>query len=520
LHPTADHAGVGVNFNHCRSCWLPAADAKIIGHIGCQLYFSKKNGGKMRRQSYGLINSILDLAVGKRELLWFFMIVVFIAGTVTTPHLEAGAVRTYNSSAWMCSLWSNSPTTKQLNDIRMVSGTIGWAVGENSTLLKWDGISWTQLANPTNRDMFLYGVDMFSADNGWIVGWDSNGSVLLKWNGIDWLSAGITGANERLLNVRVLPPNTGWAVGTLYSSAMAPIMRLEGNGWITVTNPATGLVALKGISIVNPNNVWVVGSPGKILHWGGSGWTFFFSPTSGYLRDIDMVSATDGWIVGDYGLILRFDGTQWNVFPSPVTTALHSIRMTSATDGWAVGIYGTVLHWDGAAWIIVPTGVVAALNAVDVTVSDSKWIVGENGIILHCQPNNLVYAVYLPIVLSNYATPMWNGMTEQNLEMSFDFINNDIQWNNFRMKVRFGGMYPGCDFVLNFENPGPGDVVNDDFSGWIRLGTKGAFFNFDGHLTSSSIASGTYEIGGSGIAQDRCGNLVAIDHSGTWSASR
>ena len=473
----------------------------------------------MRSQYYGIVNSILDLATGRRALLRAFMLSVFIIGTVTVPHLRPGTVQIHSPSAWICSLWPGSPTTKELYDIRMVSDTIGWAVGENSTLLKWDGTSWTQVANPTDRDLFLFGVDMFSAGNGWAVGWDFDGSVLLNWNGSEWLSAGTTGANERLLNVRVLSPNNGWAVGTFSSSATAPIMRLEGSSWITVTNPATGSGALKGISIVNTNDVWVVGSPGIILHWDGSGWTSFSSPTSGYLRDIDMVSATDGWIVGDYGLILRFDGTHWNVFPSPVRGDLNSIRMTSATDGWAVGIYGTVLRWDGAAWTIVPTGVVAEFNSVDVTSPASAWIAGGNGTILHCQPST-VSPGYLPLILSNYVAPMWTGMTEQNLEVSFGFMNNDIQWKNFRLKVRFEGMYPGCDFIANFDNPGPGDVINGNFSGLIRLGTKGAFFRFDGHLTSSSTASGTYEIGGNGIAEDRCGNLIGISHSGTWSASR
>jgi hypothetical protein len=111
-------------------------------------------------------------------------------------------------------------------------------------------------------------------------------------------------------------------------------------------------------------------------------------------------------------------------------------------------------------------------------------------------------------------------VTDQNLEMSFNLINNDTQWKNFRLNARFRGWSPECDFVLDFENPGPGDVINNDFSGWLHLGTKGAYFSFDGQLASSSTASGTYVIDGNAVNRDNCGNIIGFGRSGTWSASR
>ena len=52
------------------------------------------------------------------------------------------------------------------------------------------------------------------------------------------------------------------------------------------------------------SDVWVVGRPGTVLHWNGSGWSSVSSGTTNYLSGI-WGSASDVWVVGSSGTILR-----------------------------------------------------------------------------------------------------------------------------------------------------------------------------------------------------------------------
>jgi photosystem II stability/assembly factor-like uncharacterized protein len=77
---------------------------------------------------------------------------------------------------WNGSSWSAvaSPTQYEIYDVDMVSATDGWAVGSVTTILHWDGTTWTVF--PTNPEDYyyyydnLYAMSMLSASEGWACG--------------------------------------------------------------------------------------------------------------------------------------------------------------------------------------------------------------------------------------------------------------------------------------------------------------------------------------------------------------
>jgi chitodextrinase len=117
---------------------------------------------------------------------------------------------------WDGTNWNivTSPTTQSLLSVFMVSSTIGWAVGNHGTIIRWDGTNWSEITSPTSYD--LESVFMLSADDGWAVGY---GGTIIRWTGTEWIKAGaatytltvnIVGSGDVTLN----PDQVTYAAGT------------------------------------------------------------------------------------------------------------------------------------------------------------------------------------------------------------------------------------------------------------------------------------------------------------------
>ncbi|MEZ4771327.1 MAG: hypothetical protein R2844_23275 [Caldilineales bacterium] len=128
-------------------------------------------------------------------------------------------------------------------------------LGQNGTILHWDGASWSQVTSPTAKG--LDALAMVSAADGWAMGSET---TMLHWNGVDW--------------------------GVISEAADLPA--------------TTFLTASDG---------WAVGSGGSIQHWDGSAWSPVASPTSDYIGSVDMIATDDGWAAVPFsGDLLHWDG--------------------------------------------------------------------------------------------------------------------------------------------------------------------------------------------------------------------
>jgi len=279
--------------------------------------------------------------------------------------LSDGVPNTYVSSTDTGSLPPNA-------DSPVGAVPMGWAVGSNGVLDRWDGDSWSTWASPTGNS--LRSVSMLSATDGWAVG--DKGTVI-RWSGTSW-STKTSGVSSTLRAVSVISANDGWAVGD-----SGVILRWNGTTWSKVSVPA-GTGNLKGVHMTSANDGWAVGDSGVILRWNGTTWSKATSPVTTGLKAIDMLSSTVGWAVGDSGVAIRYDGVRW-VYDkfTPVQTGLLAVSAVSATDVWAAGASGVILHWNGASWVTVPSSTTKSINAVTMLSSTYGRAVADGGVILH-----------------------------------------------------------------------------------------------------------------------------------------
>ncbi|MBI5548307.1 MAG: hypothetical protein HY901_30875 [Deltaproteobacteria bacterium] len=97
--------------------------------------------------------------------------------------------------------------------------------------------------------------------------------------------------------------------------------------------------------------------------------------------DVWATSGDDIWAVGTLGKIFHFDGVTWSQVPSGTTHPLHEIFGRGADDLWAVGgsfLDGEadLLHWDGSSWRRVEVPFNEPLGRVRTSPDGDVWVTG------------------------------------------------------------------------------------------------------------------------------------------------
>ncbi len=301
-------------------------------------------------------------------------------------------------SRWTC--WACDGSGPTLHDVSVVASDNAWAVGDEGTILHWNGQTWTAVECPIDTN--LKSIDMVSADDGWAVssGWLADDhlpqSSILRWDGRSWTEFARPKLGH-LNSVRMASSNDGWAVGGFaaqgwlgYRLTMwSEILHWDGQTWTSFERPTD--LMLNSVDARTSDCGWAVGGlsdrrfrqdRSTILHWDGHAWTEATSLWDRRLHSVDLVSADDGWAVGSHGATMHWDGGYWTEVPSPTREDLWAVAVLSSMDGWAVGSRGTILHWDGTAWSEAesPTGL--ALYSVAMVSADDGWAVGSCGTIL------------------------------------------------------------------------------------------------------------------------------------------
>jgi len=101
--------------------------------------------------------------------------------------------------------------------------------------------------------------------------------------------------------------------------------RLQGTGHFGTTALACASGDLHGVWGTAPNDVFMVGSAGTIVHWDGAGCSRMVSPTTADLFDVAGFGPNDVYAVGAGGTILHYDGASWQSVASPTTATLHAV---------------------------------------------------------------------------------------------------------------------------------------------------------------------------------------------------
>ncbi|MDF1795214.1 MAG: hypothetical protein P1U63_01625 [Coxiellaceae bacterium] len=180
-------------------------------------------------------------------------------------------------------------------------GNIGFAVGDDGVILKYDGTDWTKVTSPTSND--LLGVQVISANEAWAVGYKG---TILHWVRGTWstLSGTGTGNNDILEAVTAVDTNSdsyadaGWVVGRNGTGARAyRFTQSVSNGnepvvttsWTTHQPSGLANQAMYCVAMLRQGDVWAGSRNGNIMHWNGTDWAQAAKPHNKHIKGIALV---------------------------------------------------------------------------------------------------------------------------------------------------------------------------------------------------------------------------------------
>jgi len=126
------------------------------------------------------------------------------------------------------------------------------------------------------------------------------------------------------------------------------IMHFDGNHWQKMTTPCR--VPIWGIWGPDTKNVYAVGGNGVILYYDGMHWSTMDSGTRQWLYDIWGTDSNTIYAVGA-GVILKYDGTSWtHMMIGDGFKTFFTIYGNHENDIYAAGDFKRIFHYDGVGW--------------------------------------------------------------------------------------------------------------------------------------------------------------------------
>ncbi|NOZ22493.1 MAG: hypothetical protein GXP25_15535 [Planctomycetes bacterium] len=251
---------------------------------------------------------------------------------------------------WIVGGWLRDKTVATIGGMGIILAT---SDGGRRWRAQWEG-----------KGPWLYDVSFVDEHVGWASG--ENGTVLKTENGGEtWMHLPTTGTMSPLHGICFVDRQRGWAVG---GNETIIVTRDGGKSWTRAQCPALPRPlgrrkTLRAVSAVDPRHCWVVGAEGTILRTtdGGETWelqNLGIDPKAAHVFDLTDVCFTDaryGWIAGEIGsAIFRTEngGRTWEAVRTGIGHALSSVQFVNGRTGWAVGERGTRLKTSdgGRSW--------------------------------------------------------------------------------------------------------------------------------------------------------------------------
>lgn len=368
---------------------------------------------------------------------------------------------------YLISQWSIIPsgTTNDLFDVKFISSTEGWIVGNLGTILHStdEGETWVAQVSSTvkNRGAVFF----TSTTKGVAVGESAVLSTTTN-GGTTWTSSQFTGIGGPFLHDIYFPSaSIGYIVGntgTIFKTTNGA------SSWMDISRNVE--TRQRSVFFINTTKGWIVGTGGNIVVTtnGGSSWSNQFAQQGIQFHDVEFVDNNTGWVVGSNGLIKKTTnaGGLWSNQTSGTTVLLHDVDFVDANYGWAVGENGTILHTvdGGTTWFPQSSGVTAELHAIRAFSDQVAIAVGAGGIILKTTNGGGV----LPIELTSFIAKLtdytsvalqWKTASEiNNKGFEIQWSTNGSQWQNLGFVQGYGNTNAPRQYF--FTHGGPVAGVN------------------------------------------------------------
>ncbi len=247
-----------------------------------------------------------------------------------------GTTLGWNGSHWTMGDTGTASELKDLWTWAQGGKTHGYLVGEGGKILYYNGSIFQPMLTGLYTD--LEGLFGFESEDVYAVG---DNATVLHYDGDSWAQVELGDDvpwSGRLYDIWGSDPFHVWAVGQGGKAAF-----FDGATWTLQQLPTSE--ALSAIWGSGPEDVWVVGKTGALLHWDGTTW--YSQVISGHdLNAIWGLGADSVWLAGDGGTLQHFDGESW----TPVTT-LNNWGITDWT-----AITGHPEGEDAALWLVSAQG--------------------------------------------------------------------------------------------------------------------------------------------------------------------
>jgi|GEM_PF-4396787 len=268
-------------------------------------------------------------------------------------------------------------TARTLRGVWTTGPNHAWVVGESGTILRYDGIRWTEMSHPLRGTTTGFnGVWGTGPDNVFVVG---GAGVILHYDGAAWRQMA-SGTTQFLTSVWGSSPTNVYAVGH------GVILRYDGTAWSTMQ-------AEEGV-------IWtqVWGRSATEVYVGGGD---RFSVRSGYVRRYDGTAwhlalgagrlVESVWAASPTG-VYACTSAAGMLFHDGISTRSLGLPVSGCNSLWggpprrvfAVG-YGTPFVFDGTRWrsMTFPTNLQASLlYAISGSSATNVFAVGEGGVVI------------------------------------------------------------------------------------------------------------------------------------------
>jgi len=283
----------------------------------------------------------------------------------------------------------NSGTSNTLQSVYFLNSELGWAAGDDGTVLKTtDGGSTWVVHNIGTLD-HIHVIFFSNPLEGWAVLSEyvpaRHGSVIHTTDGGNSWNAQLIIFDYLLHSIHFSDENNGWVVG---SNGITFHTTNAGVTWIQqYPNPQFGW--LWPVFFLDNNIGWTAGDAlfgmSKTTD-GGSNWSSTNLPVVEIVYSIIFADSLIGWLSGSQGQIAKSvdGGITWQTVPSGTSQFLRDIYFIDYNNGWSVGYNGTIIHSTdaGQSWEYQSSGTSSELFSVQFLDDQTGWIVGRNGVIL------------------------------------------------------------------------------------------------------------------------------------------
>src|SRR5688572_3300074 len=249
------------------------------------------------------------------------------------------------------------PASPQFNSIWVVDRAHAYAVGNEGTLLHYNGVAWRAVITepPIPPALTLLSVWASSASDIYIVSDNATDQNLLHI--VDGTLSFVSTGSMGLKAVWGTAPDNVYVAGFL-----GAIRRFDGATWQLVQSGGQTYASIHG---ANASRIYAMSATGAFATYDGMAWTTGTIPglPTGAILEQVWVGDSDVIAVGDNRLIVRWNGTDWktaSMFDGVLAVNLSGVWGSGPSDYYVVGDSGTIgRSTDGETWtgVTQPPGV-------------------------------------------------------------------------------------------------------------------------------------------------------------------